>query len=289
MTVGAIASIWRYPVKSMRGEALDIAALGERGLVGDRAYALLDRTTGKVGSAKHPRLWGQLLACRATLLAPPAPGHPYGAARVEIRLPDGRCVVAGAADADAALSALLGRAVALSSEPPAQPEIERYWPNVDGLALRDTITSNAIGMGAPSGTFFDYAPVHLLTMATLEHMRTLYPDGAIGVQRFRPNFIIATESGTEGFVENRWVGRTLGIGEAVRLRVTNPTPRCVVPTLPQAEMPRDIGILKTVAAHNRPPIPALGGARQPCLGVYAVVEHGGVIHTGDPVRLLTDR
>ena len=289
MTVGTIASIWRYPVKSLRGETLDIVALGERGLMGDRAYALLDRATGKIGSAKLPRLWGKLLTCRAALLAPPSPGDPHEAANVEITLPDGRRVTAGAAEADAALSALLGHAVALSSEPPAQPEIERYWPNVDGLALRDTVTSNEIGMGALRGTFFDYAPIHLLTTATLEHLRTLYPAGAIGVQRFRPNLVIATERGAEGFIENRWVGRTLGIGEEVRLRVTDPTPRCVVPTLPQPELPRDIGILKAVAAHNRPPIPALGGARQPCLGAYAVVEHGGVIHAGDPVRLLADR
>lgn len=292
MTLGAIASIWRYPVKSMRGEALDAATSSERGLMGDRAYALLDRMTGKIGSAKHPRLWGQLLACRAVVLAPSASDTLHDVPHIAITLPDGRRVVAGAAEADAALSALLGHEVVLSSEPPARPEIERYWPKVDGLALRDTVTSNEIGMGSPYGTFFDYAPVHLLTKATLEHLRTLYPAGTIGVPRFRPNLVIATERGADGFdgfVENTWVGQTLCIGDEVRLRVTDPTPRCVVPTLPQAEYPQDIGILKTVAKHNRPPIPALGGTRQPCLGAYAVVEHGGVIRAGDLVRFLADR
>lgn len=287
-TLGAIASIWRYPVKSMGGEALDVATLGERGLVGDRAYALLDRTTGKIGSAKHPRLWGRLLACHAALLAPSVPGTPHDIPQVAITLPDGRRVVAGAAEADAALSALLGHEVVLSSEPPARPEIDRYWPKVDGLALRDTITSNEIGTGSPRGTFFDYAPIHLLTTATLEHLRTLYPAGAIGVPRFRPNLVIAIERGANGFVENMWVGQMLRIGDEVRLRVTDPTPRCVVPTLPQPEYPQDIGILKTVAKHNRPPIPALDGTRQPCLGAYAVVERGGTIHAGDLIRLLAD-
>jgi uncharacterized protein len=70
----------------------------------------------------------------------------------------------------------------------------------------------------------------------------------------------------------------------VRLRITDPTPRCVITTLAQADLPQDSGIRRAVAAHNRPSIPALGGARQPCLGVYAVVEHGGRVRLQDQIR-----
>jgi uncharacterized protein YcbX len=54
--VGTIQALWRFPVKSMLGEELDAADLGEGGIVGDRAYAIRDRETGKVASAKHPKL-----------------------------------------------------------------------------------------------------------------------------------------------------------------------------------------------------------------------------------------
>ena len=53
--VGAVLSLWRYPVKSMLGEELNAARLSDYGLLGDRAYALMDRVEGKVATAKNPR------------------------------------------------------------------------------------------------------------------------------------------------------------------------------------------------------------------------------------------
>jgi uncharacterized protein YcbX len=104
----------------------------------------------------------------------------------------------------------------------------------------------------------------------------------------RPNLLVAPAADANGFVENAWVGRTLLVGEEVRLRVTDPSPRCVVTTLPQADLPRDLGILKAVVAENRAPIPALGGHELPSLGVYVVVERGGTVRRGDPIRLAED-
>src|SRR5260370_277120 len=59
-SIGSVLSVWRYPVKSMLGEELKSTRVTERGLLGDRAYALLDRETAKVASAKHPRKWPSL-------------------------------------------------------------------------------------------------------------------------------------------------------------------------------------------------------------------------------------
>jgi uncharacterized protein YcbX len=282
MPQGVVAGLWRYPVKSMRGEGVSALALTERGARGDRGWAVIDETSGKVASAKLPRLWGRLLTCRATIASPD--GEPGTAPEVEITLPDGQTVTAGDARADAALSALAGRPVRLSSQPPELAEIERYWPDIEGMAQRDVETSNAIGAGAPPGTFFDFAPVHLLTTVSLARLRALYPSGYTDVRRFRPNLLIAPLRDEEGFVENDWVGRVLLIGDTLRLRIITPTPRCVVPTLPQADIPNDIGILRTIAAQNRPPIPIRGGAKQPSLGVYAVVEQPGVVRLEDAVR-----
>ena len=90
MCVGSVPSLWRYPVKSMQGEEVNEAAIAERGLLGDRAYALLDRATGYIASAKHPRKWATLLACRAAFVEPPHPGAPLPP--VSITLPDGTAI-----------------------------------------------------------------------------------------------------------------------------------------------------------------------------------------------------
>jgi uncharacterized protein YcbX len=64
---GSVVALWRYPVKSMLGEELNASAVTQRGMLGDRAYALVDRADGKVASAKNPRKWPQLFDCRAAL------------------------------------------------------------------------------------------------------------------------------------------------------------------------------------------------------------------------------
>jgi uncharacterized protein YcbX len=276
----AVLELWRYPVKSMRGERLDGAHICERGMDGDRTHAVHDQETGRIASAKYPRKWGALLWCAARV------SSPWGT--VSIVLPDGREVTAGDDDADdvnAALSMLTNRAVQLVDVTPDPPQIERYWPDVDGLAQRNTVTSNVLAQGVPggTGTFVDYAPLHLLTTATLAALSALYPSGVPDTRRFRPNLVLETPEAAHGFVENDWVGCTIQIGREVRLRITNPAPRCVVPTLPQEQLAGDIGILRTIAAHNRPPVPALGNVRLPCLGVYACVERGGVVRVGDTV------
>lgn len=283
MISATVSELWRYPVKSMQGERLDGANLSERGVDGDRMYAVRDQETGKIASAKHPREWGALLRCAASIAS--AGG---AADNLHITLPDGRQVTAGLDDwddVDTVLHTLTGHMVRLVNVVPEMPEIDRYWPDVEGLALRDTVTSNVIGQGAPAGTFFDYAPLHLLTTASLAALSALYPTGQVDRRRFRPNIVVETPALAQGFVENDWVGSTIQIGREVRLCVTSPVPRCVVPTLPQDALAADMGILRAIAAHNRPPVPVRDGPRAPCLGVYALVERGGVVQVGDAVRI----
>jgi uncharacterized protein YcbX len=141
---------------------------------------------------------------------------------------------------------------------------------MEGLDHRDTVTDFTL----PEGTFFDVAMVHLLTTATLDRLRELYPQGRFEVRRFRPNIVVQLASGEKGFAENTWVGHTLAIGTAVRLNITVPCGRCVMTTLAQGDLPRDPGILRTAAQHN-----------QVNVGVYAAVVRGGTIRRGDPVRI----
>jgi uncharacterized protein YcbX len=262
----SIAELWRYPVKSMLGEELDAADVTERGLLGDRAYALVDVETGKVVSAKNPRKWGNLFDFRAAFVEPVSRPGPIPAAR--ITLPDGVTVQTDEPGVDDRLSALVGRPVRLASSAGDTARIEGYWPDYDWLESPDVVFE----FEPPPGTFFDGAVVHVVTIATLGRLRSLSPQSRFDVSRFRPNLVVATSDGAEGFAENEWVGRTISLGAEVRLRITDPCPRCVMTTLSQGDLPNDPNILRTVVQNN-------GGN----VGVLAAVLPCGRIRRGDAV------
>src|SRR5712664_2473200 len=113
--LGSIVSLWRYPVKSMLGEELNAAEVTKRGLLGDRAYALVDSADGKVASAKNPRKWPQLFDCRAALADVPRAG--VKAPPVRVTLPDGTIVNSGQSDLNQLFSKVLKREVKLSALP----------------------------------------------------------------------------------------------------------------------------------------------------------------------------
>ncbi len=277
LALGSVVSLWRYPVKSMMGEELTAAEVTERGLLGDRAYALVDSSDGKVASAKNPRKWPRLFDFRAAFIDDLRPGATVSPVR--ITLPDGTVVTSGQSDLREVLSRALNREVTLDvtdrghgqavESDPWAVRAEEYWPDMDGLDYRDTVTD----FDLPEGTYFDCAVVHMLTTATLERLRELYPQGRFEVRRFRPNIVVQTVDGVKDFVENAWIGRTVRIGDDVMLSVTGPCPRCVMTTLAQGDLPKDSGILRTAARHN-----------QVNVGVYASVLRGGTVRRGAAVK-----
>ena len=270
---GTVVSIWRYPVKSMLGEELNSSYVTERGLVGDRAYALIDQETGKVASAKNPRKWGKLFDFRAAFIEDP-PQAVESIPPVRITFPDGTQIFSSDQDnIDHTLSSVLGREVRLMRANLEKPSYEEYWPDIEGLAQREKVTDEAM----PRQTFFDIAVIHLFTTSTINRLRELYPEGRFEVRRFRPNIVVEStseEKKKKDFIENLWVGKKLMIGEDIVLRVIGPCTRCVMITLPQGDLPKDLGILHTVAQYNRV-----------TAGVYATVHGGGTIRRGDRVLL----
>jgi len=269
---GSVVALWRYPVKSMMGEEVNAAELTERGLVGDRQFAVVDAATGKVAGAKNPRKWGNFFDFRAAYVEPPQRGSKLPAVR--LTLPDGTVVTSEQPDLTQILSSALGRDVvfaeARGNGESSGAQAEEYWPDMEGLEHRNTVTEWEL----PAGTFFDLAVVHLLTTATIERLRALYPEGRFEVRRFRPNIVVSTAPDAQGFVENDWIDRPIAIGDEVRLQITGPCPRCVMTTLPQGDLPKDAGILRAAAQHNHANV-----------GVYADVIAGGAIRRGDPVTL----
>jgi uncharacterized protein YcbX len=268
-SVGRVVALWRYPVKSMMGEELNAATVTPRGVLGDRGYALIDGETQKVGSAKNPKRWPGLFDFRAVYVEPPEDADSLPAAR--ITLPDGSMTASDGPDVDAVLSQAIGRPVRLASAPPQGLTSEGYVPEVEGIPDPDTVFEFEL----PAGTFFDGAPLHVVTTASLDRLQRISPGSRFEVRRFRPNVVVALEAEEqegEGFVEDGWVGRTVRIGAEVRVAIWRPTPRCVMTTLPQGELPRDPGILRAAARENRANV-----------GVYATVVHGGRVVRGDAV------
>jgi uncharacterized protein len=198
--IGSVVSLWRYPVKSMMGEELNASYVTERGLLGDRTRALVDQTTGKVASAKNPRKWGKLFDFRASFVDPPRQGEPLP--HVRISLPDGGLVMADQPGVDDKLSEVLGAHVRLMTSSLEKPSLEEYWPDMEGLANREKITEESMR----AQTFFDSASVHVLTTATTDRLRELYPEGRFEVRRFRPNLVVEPAQRVKDFVENGWVG-----------------------------------------------------------------------------------
>ena len=268
MSDNTVLALWRYPVKSMQGEEINSSFVTERGLFGDRAYALVDAKDGKIVTAKNPKKWPEMFKFRAAFEQPLE--TPSDLPSVRVMTPSGESFSSADSEIDDVLSSRLGRAVVLTSQPPAKPHLDEYWPDdVEGLAHCDLVTDE----NTLENTFFDLAFLHILSTATLDTLRKAYPAGRFEARRFRPNILV--DAGMEDFAENAWIGRTIHIGDEVRLSVTGPCPRCVMTTLAQSDLPKDPGILRTAVQQN--------GAN---VGVYAEVLQGGTIRQGDTIRIL---
>ena len=282
--VGLVAVLRRYPVKSMLGEELNEAWADERGVLGDRAFAVVDIESGGIASAKRPKRWARLLACRACYVEPPQRGGDLPPVRIS--LPTGISVTSDDPAVDDVLSELVGRAVRLS--PRAQPNAtyDDYWPDEEGLSpegYRDTVTREPIARLAPAGTFFDMTAFHVVSSQSLAALRQAAPSSRIEAARFRPNIEIAADSPHPAFVENDWTGRVLHIGDELALKLLLPTMRCVMTTLAQSGLPSDPEILRALVRANRVEVADAG--KYPCLGVYGSlarkVSNGGIVRRAD--------
>jgi uncharacterized protein len=274
--VGRVEALWRYPVKSMLGECLPQVEVGEGGICGDRAYALWDHATGRVASAKNPRLWRSLLQYQAQFVAPPLPGQALPAAAISAAADraagtEAAPLLTSDPEAGAQLSAWLGRQVSLLDRPQEGASLDQYWPPVQEREFQDVVNELVL----PAGTFFDSCPIHAISTATLDRLRQLEPDLDFAVERFRPNLLMAPLEGDEGFVEEAWLGHRLRIGKRALLQVDTACPRCVITTLAQCGLPEDIEILRATARHNKV-----------IAGIRLSVLTPGPVAVGDPITLL---
>ncbi|MEM3123948.1 MAG: MOSC domain-containing protein, partial [Nitrososphaerota archaeon] len=185
--------------------------------------------------------------------------------QLAIHLPAGRKL--DMENADDLLSQYLGRRVRLVAQACGELEYLGYWPRIGELIHR---SEYEVGKTL-SGTFFDSAPIHLITSENIQSIARVIPSGKVGVERFRPNILLGAESDLD---ERKVLGVSLQVGEA-HIKVIRRTRRCVVTTLPQHGLDTDLNILKTIYR-------LYGGYA----GFYAEVLRPGVVRVGDAVKLL---
>lgn len=266
--IGIVEAIMRYPVKSMMGETINSSFIMKRGLLGDRAFALIDQTSNKIVSAKNPKKWPDIFFYSAKYITEPTIEN---LANIQIILPDNTSCDSTNNNINGVLSSSLKHDVVLSSVVPKEVQLEECFANIEEIQEKD----NVIDAPMSKGTFFDLGDIHLLTTATLEQLNTLNPNSIFHMNRFRPNILIRTEKNMPGFVENSWIGKKIAIGNDVILKINQACPRCVMTTLEQNNFPKDLNILKTIIKNNN------GNA-----GVYADVIQVGTIKVNDVIRII---
>lgn len=288
MLGGMIATqLWRYPVKSMAGERLEVAELERRGIVGDRLWAVRDDDKHTLTSAKK---LPALLRLRARFLDEPQPRQaPARVPPVAIGFPNGDEISSSDPSVHRRLSDLVEHPVSLVPLRPTRElghfralqadkaELRRVFGLEPGEPLPD-LSMLPLGFLAllsafatPPGSYFDVYPLHLLTTSSLAALRAAAPDVSFDPQRFRPNVLLHTDG--EGFLEHGWVASTLSLGSA-RARVECVTPRCSMPARPQLDLPADARVMKVIARET-----------ERTLGVYASIPRGGRIRVGQTVTL----
>jgi len=266
--IGSVVSLFRYPVKSMAGEKLESIVVNKKGLLGDRSYALIDTVTGKIVSAKNPRKWTNIFKYYAKYIKEPTQDNIAG---VEITFPDSSTITSIQENVNQILSSAFNAQLKLTQIVPAKVQLEEYFADIEQIKEHDSIAEANMA----NGTFFDLGTIHLLTTSTIKKFEELYSDGDFSINRFRPNIVVDLDSKELGFIENEWIGKTIAIGDEVILKIKEHCPRCVMTTLEQDNLPKDINILKTILKNNS------GN-----LGVYADVIQGGIIKRNDLIKII---
>jgi len=287
--IGSVESVWRYPAKSMMGDSFASLPVDERGVLGDRGWAVRDEVRGGIRGAKKI---GGLMRLHARYLDEPEPGATPPP--IEITSADGQRVRSSDPEVAERLSQFLDHPVSLWPLRPAT-DLEHYRrgaPDTDDFEaeLRDMFGREPdeplpdfegfpldvlIEYESPPGTYFDAYPIHIVTDRSLRDLAARAPGSHFDVRRFRPNLVVAVDPDDDdrAFPEQAWLGRRLRVGDAV-LEVTVACPRCVMVTREVADVPQDRAVLRTIVRHAEQNV-----------GVYADVVQAGTLEAGAPVVL----
>ena len=260
-TIGTVASLWRYPVKSMRGEELNEAFVGFSGIYGDRVFAFQSSAGPKGFPYLTAREQRKLLQYRPRFRYPDKAARPINLAEAES----------------------MGPGVNPVSADPADLLLDVQAPTGQTLAIDDPELLHMLGVGVSGGpeltlvrsdrAMTDCRPVSLFSM---QSARQLGEEIGIPVdqRRFRANIYLDLGA-AGGFAENGLIGRSVRIGAKVVISILERDPRCVMITLDPETGESKPQFLRQVAQ-----------AHEGMAGVYGAVLVEGMLGKGDAVQLL---
>jgi uncharacterized protein YcbX len=283
-----VKELWRYPVKSMRGEPLAAAKVTKSGIAFDRGWAVRDEAARTIRGAKF---LGELMLCSARYLAE-QPSAGCSVPHAAITFPNGMVVNTDDPRIHGLISELVERPVTLWPLMPASDE-DHYRINTletgdmtseirKMFSLKDdepldlsqfppNLVRKLTTFVVPPGTYFDALPLNILTEASMRHLQTLVPDAVLDVRRFRPNILVSDDAGTTGLLEEQWLGQSLRIGE-VDISVVMRCPRCIMVTRRQDDLMDDPSIMRSLVRQM-----------DQCISVYGQIEAEGRVSVGQPV------
>ena len=257
--VGKVDSLWRYPVKSMRGEELDEAFAGFSGIYGDRLFAFKSSASPKGFPYLTAREQQRLLQYRPHFRDPDKAARP-------INLAEAESMGANPVSAD-----------------PSELMVDVETPDGRTLAIDDPALTDVVRAGIDQKhqltlmrserAMTDCRPVSIFS---LQSARQLAEETGTSMdkRRFRANVYVDLTS-AQGFGENEFVGRSLRIGSKAVVTILERDPRCVMITLDPDTGEKTPAILKKVAQ-----------AHDGMAGVYGAVMIEGLLHKGDSIELL---
>ena len=278
MSAASVTHIYRYPVKSMMGETLSEADIGEAGIPGDRGWAVRDEKRGGIrGGKKIPQL--MTLTAQSGAVAP------------LITAPDGDSASANTDGINQWLSDKLNHPVTLWPLLPAdqldhyrrgapdtedfEQELRTVFGRLPDEPLPDlTGFEELLEFESPPGTYFDAFPISIMSQQSLNTMNQLEGESQFDVRRFRPNLLVDIPETDHPFPEQAWVGKTLSIG-SVTLKIDMTCPRCSMTTHSFDDLPQDAQIMRKLVANS-----------EGNLGIYASVVQAGRVTAGDSVSVV---
>ncbi len=284
--VGTVKALWRYPVKSMDGEQLNIAKIEKSGLVGDRYWAIRDEEKDELSSV---RKLPALLQCSAKYLSEPQVDQ-VGSdiPQVTITLPDGSRFNSNDEDKNSRISDYLKKDVSLW---PLQPRsnwqfyrlktmngeaalkkqfnVTHALPDMSSISWSKLLELSIFS--TPLGHYYDIYPLHIISSNSIEKLKSLDDQSDFDCKRFRANMYIESMDKNAHFDEFDWVGGLLYIGDTI-IKCESKTVRCSMPAQPQPGINKDTHILRTLERQT-----------ERHLGINATIIKAGTINDGDPV------
>ena len=257
--IGKVDSLWRYPVKSMRGEELDEAFAGFSGIYGDRLFAFKSSASPKGFPYLTAREQRRLLQYRPHFRYPDKAARP-------INLTEAESMGANPVSADP--SELI-----VDVETPDGKTLGIDNPALMDMLRADIDQKHQLTLMRSERALTDCRPVSIFSLQSARQLGEEIGT-SMDKRRFRANVYVDLTS-AEGFAENEFVGRSLRIGTKVVVTILERDPRCVMITLDPDTGEKTPAILKKVAQ-----------AHEGMAGVYGAVMVEGMVHKGDSVEVL---